>query len=216
MLMAASKFEQQMRYLKEQGYRVISMREFLEFAEGKRQLPRKAVVLSFDDGYRSFREFAEPLAQAARLHRDPVRLHRLRRGRSQRALLEGSARAAARPASTSRRTRRRTATSGGSRARATPQYAARMRDELGAAPGAVPPAPRCARPPSWPIRTAPGTTTCSSCSRQYGYSAAFTVRRESNSAFITRRKIHRSQIYGEMSIEEFARNLNVIHDEPLK
>ena len=50
-----------MRYLKAQGYRAVSLKEFLEFTTLKRQLPRKTVVLTFDDGWKSFRQYAEPL-----------------------------------------------------------------------------------------------------------------------------------------------------------
>src|SRR5215470_20242731 len=61
LLLAASKFDEQMRYLKAHGYRVISMAEFVEFTRLNRQLPRKSVVLTFDDGYKSFMQYAYPL-----------------------------------------------------------------------------------------------------------------------------------------------------------
>ena len=185
MLMAASKFEEQMRYLKERGYRVISMRDFLEFTEGKRQLPRKAVVLTFDDGYKSFREFAEPLLKQLGFTATLFVYTDYIGAGPQRALLEGPARAARRPASTSRRTRRRTAISGASRARATPSTRPAcgpswvcprtlFRQHLGA------PGPILAYP-YWRL----GRRLLKQLD-QYGYIAAFTVRRESNSAFITR------------------------------
>src|ERR1700741_2937317 len=50
-----------MRYLKSQGYRVVSLKEFLEFVSLKRQLPRKSLVLTFDDGYRAFIQYAYPV-----------------------------------------------------------------------------------------------------------------------------------------------------------
>ena len=50
-----------MRYLKSQGYRVVSIKEFVEFASLKRQLPKKSLVLSFDDGYKSFLQYAYPI-----------------------------------------------------------------------------------------------------------------------------------------------------------
>ena len=214
MLMAASKFEQQMRYLKEHGYRVISMRDFLEFAEGTRQLPRKAVVLSFDDGYQSFREFAEPLLKqlgfTATLFvytdyvgagRNALSWKDLRELRDAGFDVEAHSK-------THGDLRRKPGESDA-------DYAARMRAELG-----VPQAlfrQHLGRPAT--ILAYPYGAWDDDLLKlleQYGYSAAFTVRRESNSAFITRRKLHRSQVYGEMSIEEFARNLNVIHDESLK
>jgi len=61
LLLGAPQFEQQMRYLKAQGYRVISLSDFIDWLQLKRQLPKRAVVLTFDDGYRAFREYAYPV-----------------------------------------------------------------------------------------------------------------------------------------------------------
>jgi poly-beta-1,6-N-acetyl-D-glucosamine N-deacetylase len=43
----------QFAWLKENGYRVVSLDDVLAAREGRRPLPEKAVLLSFDDGYRS-------------------------------------------------------------------------------------------------------------------------------------------------------------------
>src|SRR2546429_1027398 len=55
-----------MNYLKREGYRVVSLAEFVEWLRLKRQLPRKSVVLTFDDGYQSFREYAYPVLKDLR------------------------------------------------------------------------------------------------------------------------------------------------------
>src|SRR2546430_2798127 len=60
-LIAAKAFAEQMRYLKANHYRVITLAELHEFLQLKRQLPRRAVVLTFDDGYRSFLTYAYPV-----------------------------------------------------------------------------------------------------------------------------------------------------------
>ena len=59
--MSASAFEEQMRYLKREGYHVITLKQFLDFAALRQQLPRKTVVLTFDDGWKSFKEYAYPI-----------------------------------------------------------------------------------------------------------------------------------------------------------
>ena len=47
-------FSQQMRYLSMTGYNVIPLRELVEYATGKRaSLPKNAVVITIDDGWRS-------------------------------------------------------------------------------------------------------------------------------------------------------------------
>jgi peptidoglycan/xylan/chitin deacetylase (PgdA/CDA1 family) len=52
--------------------------------------------------------------------------------------------------------------------------------------------------------------------REQGYAAAFTVRRESNPSFVRPLEINRSQIYAEMTLEQFGKNLNLFHHENLR
>jgi hypothetical protein len=61
MILGAKSFEEQMRYLKAQGFRVISLKDYVEFVSLKRQIPRKSVLLTFDDGFRSFLQYAYPV-----------------------------------------------------------------------------------------------------------------------------------------------------------
>jgi peptidoglycan/xylan/chitin deacetylase (PgdA/CDA1 family) len=56
-----SVFEQQMKALKEGGYSVISTAELSEFLAFRRRIPKKAVVINLDDGYRSTYEIAYPI-----------------------------------------------------------------------------------------------------------------------------------------------------------
>lgn len=56
-----SLFRQQMEYLRNGGYRVVSLDDLLSFMRGVKPLPPKAVVLTVDDGYRSFYEIAYPI-----------------------------------------------------------------------------------------------------------------------------------------------------------
>lgn len=61
MTVSQAMFEQQMRLLKEKGYRVVSMDQFFDFLEFKSTLPPKAVVITIDDGWRSVYEIAFPI-----------------------------------------------------------------------------------------------------------------------------------------------------------
>jgi len=55
------RFRQQMSYLKRFGYRVLDLEEALQALFGDGILPPRSVVLTFDDGYRNFREHAFPI-----------------------------------------------------------------------------------------------------------------------------------------------------------
>jgi peptidoglycan/xylan/chitin deacetylase (PgdA/CDA1 family) len=59
-------FEDQMRFLKENGYRVITMDEFFDFLDFKRQIPKKSVLITIDDGWRSVYEIAFPILKKYR------------------------------------------------------------------------------------------------------------------------------------------------------
>ena len=54
-------FVDHLSYLKENGWQVIDSAVFLEGLETPDPLPERAVLLTFDDGYRSMREVALPL-----------------------------------------------------------------------------------------------------------------------------------------------------------
>ncbi|HQR10760.1 MAG TPA: polysaccharide deacetylase family protein [Casimicrobiaceae bacterium] len=54
-------FEAQMDYLARNGYHVLSMSRFAGFLERGEPVPRKSVVLTIDDGYRSTYEVAFPI-----------------------------------------------------------------------------------------------------------------------------------------------------------
>ena len=59
--MPKSTFELQMRYLKENGYHVITAEELLAFLEYRQGLPQKSVLITIDDGYRSVYNIAYPI-----------------------------------------------------------------------------------------------------------------------------------------------------------
>ena len=53
-------FRDQLTYLQKQGFHFISLREFQSFHEGG-AVPDKAVLVTFDDGYESFYQYAYPI-----------------------------------------------------------------------------------------------------------------------------------------------------------
>ncbi|MCK6873910.1 poly-beta-1,6-N-acetyl-D-glucosamine N-deacetylase PgaB [Enterobacter roggenkampii] len=59
-----SALNEQISWLLHNGYHVISVQDILDAHDGKKMLPPKAVLLSFDDGYSSFYTRVWPLLQA--------------------------------------------------------------------------------------------------------------------------------------------------------
>jgi len=54
-------FDAQLAFLKRCGYRSISFAHYLAYRQGAARLPRRPVILTFDDGYRSNRDIALPI-----------------------------------------------------------------------------------------------------------------------------------------------------------
>ena len=59
--MPAHVFEKQMRYLKENNYRVIILGDLYDFLQYRRSLPERSVIITIDDGYRSAYDIACPI-----------------------------------------------------------------------------------------------------------------------------------------------------------
>jgi len=58
-----ARFGTHMKLLDEKGYNVISVEQFAEFMKKKIKVPNNAVVITFDDGYDSFRQYAVPIME---------------------------------------------------------------------------------------------------------------------------------------------------------
>ena len=61
MVMSPSAFAAQLEYLAANNYRVIRLSDLTDFLAGRRQLPQRAVVLTFDDGHVSAYRHVYPL-----------------------------------------------------------------------------------------------------------------------------------------------------------
>jgi peptidoglycan/xylan/chitin deacetylase (PgdA/CDA1 family) len=214
LVLAASSFEEQMRYLKKEGYRVVSLGEFVEFMSFKRQLPRKSVVLTFDDGYRAFKDFAYPILKelgfTATLF---VYTEYVGAGRNAFSWDELKALAAegfdvqahSKTHGDLRRAPNETEA----------QFARRMQAEL-EQPLSLFQQRLGSRPQYLAYPYGRQDDDVVKKVREYGYIAAFTVRRQGSPAFVAPLRGHRSQIYSEMTLEDFVKNLDVFAAEELK
>ena len=58
---SAETFDQQMAYLKKNGYTVLTLKQFYKFIDFNRRPPRKSVLLTVDDGWKSVQTIAFPI-----------------------------------------------------------------------------------------------------------------------------------------------------------
>lgn len=67
-IMPKVKFEEQMKYLKDNGYTTITAQEFIDAYNGKVNLPKNSVMLTFDGGYQSMKTIVNPILKQYNLH----------------------------------------------------------------------------------------------------------------------------------------------------
>jgi peptidoglycan/xylan/chitin deacetylase (PgdA/CDA1 family) len=214
LVLGADAFAEQMRYLKREGYRVVSLADFVEWLRLKRQLPKKSVVLTFDDGYQSFRAYAYPVLKKLGfpatlfVYTDYV-------GASRNALSWDELKSLAAEGFD---VQAHSKTHGDLRRGSgenDAQYARRMQTELGEPPRLFQrQLGRAVQFLAYPYGRFDDDLLARV--REQGYAAAFTVRRESNPSFVRPLQISRSQVYSEMTLEQFAKNLNLFHQENLR
>jgi peptidoglycan/xylan/chitin deacetylase (PgdA/CDA1 family) len=63
MVVPEHEFKEQMAYLYNNGYTVVPLSDVGLFIRGKKQLPDKSVVITIDDGYKSYMEIALPILE---------------------------------------------------------------------------------------------------------------------------------------------------------
>lgn len=56
-------FEEQLKYLKDNKYETISVEDYYNWKENKQDIPEKSVIITFDDGYYSFKYLAQPILE---------------------------------------------------------------------------------------------------------------------------------------------------------
>jgi peptidoglycan/xylan/chitin deacetylase (PgdA/CDA1 family) len=214
LVLAAASFREQMRYLKTNGYRVVSLADFVDYTRLNRQLPQRAVVLTFDDGYRAFKDHAYPVLKELGftatlfIYTDWVGA-----GRGSLSWVDLRELAAAgvdiQAHSKTHADLRR------AQGETEAQYARRMQAELEQPQDLFNRnLGRRSQVLAYPYgRWEEGLLPKV---KEYGYIAAFSVRRQGNASFVRPLAGHRSQIYSEMTLDDFVRNLNVFQEENLR
>lgn len=67
-------FENDLKYLAENGYTTVVVKDLTDYAYGKKSLPEKCIMLTFDDGYYNNYYYALPLLENTTARRSYLRL----------------------------------------------------------------------------------------------------------------------------------------------
>ncbi len=62
-VLTVEQFEKDLCFLKEKGYKSITLQQLLDFSQGKISLPEKSIIITFDDGNETLYEYALPLLE---------------------------------------------------------------------------------------------------------------------------------------------------------
>ena len=209
LVIGVKKFEAQMKALRAEGFQSVSLSDYLEFAAGRKQLARKSVLITFDDGYRSFAQYARPILKdygftaTLFVYTDFVGGGGMSWKELSAMIAQGfDVQAHSKTHSSLRRKEGEPQEAYAKRIAAELGYPAeQFRKQLGRASDVL----------AYPY----GDTDDELLPYvvKYGYVAAFTVRRQSNPAWAYPLKISRSQVYSEMALKDFTANLTNFQDE---
>jgi len=209
LVIGVKKFEAQMKALRAAGFQSVSLSDYLEFTAGRKQLARKSVLITFDDGYRSFIQYARPILKdygftaTLFVYTDFVGGGGMSWKELSAMVAQGfDVQAHSKSHSSLRRKEGEPREAYAKRIEAELAYPAeQFRKQLGRASDVL----------AYPY----GDTDDELLPYvvKYGYVAAFTVRRQSNPAWAYPLRISRSQVYSEMALTDFTANLTNFQEE---
>lgn len=215
MMVRGRDFEAQMQFLKDNGYTPITLDDLFAFLEYRKEIPEKAVVLTIDDGWRGVYDIAYPILQkfgypaALFVYTDLINNSGKTLSWDMVAELD-KAGIDVQCHTRSHRNLNRIADN-----QSFPQYAAKIEREITDCTETVESRlHKQVRYLAYPYGETNNLVIA--FLQKNGYQGAFTVKRGSNPFFVDRYAVHRSMIYGDISLEDFRKNLETYSNEALR
>jgi peptidoglycan/xylan/chitin deacetylase (PgdA/CDA1 family) len=208
-------FEKQMAYLKQNGYQVIPLQQFVDFLQFKAQVPERAVVITFDDGWASTYHVALPILKK---YGYPATLFVTMDmiGSDKKALTWQQVKTLEESGVIDVQCHTRTHPNlADAENRDLKAYLDFLSDEIVASRLTLQKhIGKLCRYLAYPY----GATNhlVVAIAQKAGYEAAFTVERGANPFFVTNYRVLRSMVYGEFDLQQFAENLQSFSDRVLK
>ncbi len=215
MIVTQAAFEEQMKLLKDKGYRVITLDQLLDFLDFKSQVPKKSVVITIDDGWRSAYDIALPILKKYGYPATLFVYVDLIVGSKKTLSWDLIQEMAKNGIDIQGHTKTHRDLTLMDKKETFKQYFEEIEKELSASAGII--KAKVGKDIKY-LAYPDGETNhlVIELVKKYGYRGAFTVKRGGNPFFIHDYRINRSMIYGDLDLNQFEKNLIVFSDEALK
>lgn len=208
-------FEEQMKVLKDKGYRVITLDQLLDFLDFKTQIPKKSVVITIDDGWRPAYEIALPILKQYGYPATLFVYTDLIVGSKKTLSWELVQEMAKNSIDIQGHTKSHRDLTLMDKRESFKEYFEAVEKELSTSARIIKAkVGKDIKYLAYPY----GETDhlIIELVKKYGYRGALTVKRGGSPFFVHNYRINRSMIYGDFDLNQFERNLNVFSDEALK
>ena len=215
MTVTASAFEEQMKFLMDRGYRVITLDQLFDFLDYKIQIPRKSVVITIDDGWRSTYSIAFPILKKYRYPATLFIYSDLITGRKKTLDWDLINEMAGNGIDIQCHTKsHRSLTSPAEKESFRQYYDAIEQELLDAAKTIKVKTNKEVKYLAYPF----GDTNhlVIALLKRQGYRGGLTVKRDGNSFFVNDYRVNRSMIYGDFDLSQFEKSLVVLAEEALR
>jgi peptidoglycan/xylan/chitin deacetylase (PgdA/CDA1 family) len=215
MTVTKAAFEEQMKLLRDKGYRVISMDQLFDFLEFKSQIPKKSVVITIDDGWRSAYDIALPILKEYGYPATFFVYTDLIVGSHKTLSWELVKELAKNGIDVQGHTKTHRDLTLVDKKESFTEYFEAIKKELSESARVI----KAKVGKDIKYLSYPNGETnhlVIELVKKCGYRGAFTIRREGNPFFIHDYRVNRSMIYGDFDLNQFEKNLNVFTEEPLK
>ncbi len=210
-----STFEEQMKFLKDNGYRVITLDQLFDFLEFKGQIPEKSVVINIDDGWRSTYDIAFPILKKYGYPATLFVYTDLIVGSEKTLTWDLIQEMANNGLDIQCHTKTHRNLNKMNQKESFKEYFEAVEKELSACKTMIKKKLNSdVKYLAYPYGDT--NSLVNELLKKQDYQGAFTIKRGSNPFFIHNYRVNRSMIYGDFDLNQFEKNLTVFTEEPLK
>ncbi|MEW6186849.1 MAG: polysaccharide deacetylase family protein [Thermodesulfobacteriota bacterium] len=214
MTVTKAAFSEQMNFLKENGYRVVTLEQLFDFLDFNKPLPPKSVVITIDDGWKSAYEIAFPILKTQGFPATLFVYTDLISGSEKTLSWDQVKEMAENGLDIQCHTKSHLDLTAVEKNVSFRDYFSRIEEDLSACTSMI--KKKLDRKTDYLAYPFGNTNQLViSLLIKQGYRGAFTVKRGGNPFFVHNFRVNRSMIYGDYTLEKFKKNLAVFQEEVL-